>query len=110
MNTASLIRKYGKGKAWDRAGLYFLNPAMPQLMRGGGHEYITYVMVQVHGDTVDMYESDANGQLTGGYARWAPLTRDDGEARGVFMTDELTCTAALEAEGYTVVALGEVTA
>ena len=110
MNTASLIRKYGKGKAWERAGLYFLDPPMPQLLRGGGYEHYPYVMVQVQGDTADMYESDASGRLTGAYAKWVPLTRDDGEARGLFMADELTCTGALEAEGYEVVTMGEVTA
>ena len=110
MNTATLIRQYGKGKSWEKAGLYWLNPPMPQALRGGGHEQIPYVFVMVQGNTADMYESDANGRLTGVYAKWVPLTRDDGEPRGLFMADELTCTGALEAEGYTVVPLGQVTA
>ena len=110
MNTASLLRRYGPGKAWDRAGLYFLSPPMPQVLRDGSYDLVEYVMVQVRGDTVDMYQADHDGKLTGVYAKWQPLTRDDGERRGVFMTDELTCTAALEAEGYTVVPLGKVTA
>jgi hypothetical protein len=110
MKQAALIRKYGAGKAWGRAGLYYLNPPMPQLLRGGGYEYHQYVMVQVQGDTADMYASDASGRLTGAYARWTPLTRDDGEARGVSVVAAPSCTGALEAEGYTVVAMGEVTA
>ena len=110
MNQAALIRQYGPGKMWDRAGLYYLNPPMPQLLKGGGHEYHQYVMVQVSGDTADMYASDANGKLTGAYAKWVPLTRDDGEPRGLFNVTPLTCAGALEAEGYTVVTMGEVTA
>ena len=68
------------------------------------------VMVMVQGDTADMYEADASGKLTGVYARWTPLTRDDGEIRGLFSVVPLTCTGALEAEGYTVVPIGEMTA
>ena len=104
---AALIRKYGPGKAWDRAGLYYLHPPMPQLLRDGGHEEIAYVMVQVQGDTAALYEADANGKLSGNrYERWTPLTRDDGEQRGLFMADVLTCAGALEAEGYVVVTNG----
>ena len=110
MNTASLVRKYGKGKAWDRAGLYYLNPPMPQALKGGGHEHYEYVLVTVQGDTVSMYQSDVTGRLAGPYARWLPLSRDSGERRGLFMADDLSCTAALEAEGYAVVPFGAVTA
>ena len=110
MKKAALIRKYGKGAAWERAGLYYLDPPMPQLRKDGGHDYLRYVMVMVQGDTADMYEADASGKLTGVYARWTPLTRDDGEIRGLFNVTPLTCTGALEAEGYTVVPLGEMTA
>ena len=110
MNTASLIRRYGRGRAWDRAGLYWLSPPMPQRLRCGSYDQWDYVLVSVRGDTVDMYGSDANGKLAAPYARWTPLTRDDGEARGLFQADEMTCTGALEAEGYTVVELGKVTA
>jgi len=111
MNSAVLLRRYGPGKAWDRAGLYYLHPPMPQLLRDGGHEEIAYVMVQVQGDTAALYEADANGKLCGNrYERWQPLTRDDGEQRGMYVVANPSCTAALEAEGYTVVTLGEVTA
>ena len=82
MKKAALIRKYGKGAAWERAGLYYLDPPMPQLRKDGGHDYLRYVMVMVQGDTADMYEADANGKLTGLYARWTPLTRDDGRSGG----------------------------
>jgi len=64
----------------------------------------------VQGDTADMYESDANGRLTGNYAKWTPLTRDDGEPRGQYVVTNPSCTGALEAEGYTVVTMGEVMA
>ena len=111
MKTATLLRKYGPGKAWDRAGLYYLNPPLRQLLRDGGYDEIAYVMVQVQGDTAALYETDANGKLSGNrYERWAPLTRDDGEQRGLFVVDNPTCTGALEAEGYTVVPLGRLTA
>jgi hypothetical protein len=110
MNQAALIRKYGAGKAWERAGLFYLNPPMPQMLRGGGYEYHQYVMVQVQGDTADMYASDESGRLTGAYAKWDALTRDNGEPRGLYVVAHPSCTAALEAEGYTVVAMGEVTA
>ena len=111
MNTATLIRKYGKGTAWDRAGLYYLHPPLQQLLRDGGYEEIAYVMVQVQGDTAALYEADANGKLCGNrYERWQPLTRDDGEQRGMYVVANPSCTAALEAEGYTVVTMGEVTA
>ena len=110
MNKAALIRKYGRGKAWERAGLYYLDPPIPQRRKDGGYDYLRYVMVMVQGDTADMYEADANGKLTGHYARWTPLTRDDGEIRGLWNVTPLSCTGALEAEGYTVVPLGEMTA
>ena len=110
MNKAALIHKYGKGKAWERAGLYYLDPPIPQRRKDGGHDHYRYVMVMVQGDTADMYEADANGKLSGPYAKWTPLTRDDGEIRGLFNVVPLTCTGALEAEGYTVVPLGEMTA
>lgn len=111
MNSAVLLRRYGPGKAWDRAGLYRLDPPLRQLLRDGGYEEIAYVMVQVQGDTAALYEADANGKLCGNrYERWAPLTRDDGEQRGLFVVDNPTCTGALEAEGYTVVPLGRMTA
>jgi len=110
MKTATLLRKYGRGKAWERAGLYYLDPPMPQLLRNGGYEHYPYVMVQVHGVTADMYASDANGKLTGGFYKWSPLTRDDGEERGLWNVTPLSCTGALEAEGYTVVTMGEMTA
>ena len=100
--TATLVRQFGKGKAWDRAGLYWLNPPMPQVLRDRTYEYHEYVLVTVRGDTADMYASDKDGKLTGKFARWTPLTRDDGEARGLFMMDDLTCAGALEAEGYTI--------
>ena len=51
MNKAALIHKYGKGKAWGRAGLSYLDPPMPQLRKEGGHDYLRYVMVMVQGDT-----------------------------------------------------------
>ena len=51
MNKAALIHKYGKGKAWGRAGLSYLDPPMPQLRKDGGHDYLRYVMVMVQGDT-----------------------------------------------------------
>jgi hypothetical protein len=107
---AALIRKYGAGKAWERAGLYYLNPPIPQILRGGGYEYHQYVMVMVQGDTADMYASDANGKLTGAYAKWDALTRDDGEPRGLYVVADPTCTGALEAEGYQIVEMGQVTA
>jgi len=99
---AVLARKYGKGKAWDRAGLYYLDPPMPQVLRDGGYNYIPWVLVMVQGDTADMYESDANGKLTGVYAKWTPLTWDDGTPRGMYGVDSPSCTGALEAEGYTI--------
>ena len=109
MNTASLIRRYGKGRAWDRAGLYFLDPPLPQIVRDGTHEQHKYVMVMVQGDSSELYAADHNGTLRDG-ARWYPLTHDDMTPRGVRLVDNPSCTAALEAEGYTVVPLGEVTA
>ena len=110
MKQAVLLRRYSPSKVWDKAGLYYLNPPMPQVLRDGNHEYHHYVLVQVQGSTADMYASDAIGKLTGVYAKWLPLTRDDGEARGLFNVTPLTCAGALEAEGYTVVTMGEVTA
>ena len=110
MKQAALIRKYGPSRMWDKAGVYYLNPPMPQVLKDGSYEYHRYVMVQVQGDTAELYECDANGKLTGAYARWTPLTRDDGEIRGLSVVDAPTCSGALEAEGYTVVTMGEVTA
>jgi hypothetical protein len=98
--TATLIRKYGKGKAWDRAGLYGLSPPMPQVLRDGSHEQIEYVLVAVQGDTALMLASDKDGLLAAPYARWLPMTRDDGEWRGVSVVENPSCAAALEAEGY----------
>jgi len=69
------------------------------------------VLVTVVGDTAAFYACDAGGRLTGNrYERWQPLTRDDGEQRGMYVVANPSCTGALEAEGYTVVTLGEVTA
>ena len=111
MKTATLLRKYGPGKAWERAGLYYLHPPMPQLLRDGGHELHEYVLVTVVGDTAAFYACDAGGRLTGNrYERWQPLTRDDGEQRGLYVVANPSCTGALEAEGYTVVPLGRMTA
>ena len=110
MRRAVLIRKYGPCKMWDKAGVYYLDPPMPQLLRGGSHEHYRYVMVQVQGDTAELYECDANGKLTGAYAKWTPLTRDDGEIRGLSVVNNPSCTGALEAEGYTIVTMGEMTA
>lgn len=100
--TARLIRRYRRCGMWERAGLYRLDPPIPQLMRDGTHEHYEYVLVEVQGDTADMLASNAKGELTGYFARWQPLTRDDMEPRGLFMVDKLSCTGALEAEGYSV--------
>ena len=110
MNTATLLRRYGAGTSWDRAGVYRLDPPLPQALRDGGYEHHAHVLVQVFGDTAAMYACDASGRLTGNrYERWQPLTRDDGEQRGLYVVANPSCTGALEAEGYTVVTMGEVT-
>ena len=107
---AALIRRYGRGKIWDRAGLYYLDPPMPQLLRDGTHEMHEYVLVTVVGDTAEMLACDKDGALPRRVGHWLPLTRDDMTPRGLAVVDAPSCTAALEAEGYTVVAMGEMTA
>lgn len=105
MKTASLIRTYGQSRNWERAGLYWLSEPLSERLRDGSIAAHEYVLVRVLGDTADMVASDHKGRVD----CWIPLKRADMEPRGEFMVERPSCTGALEAEGYTVVGLGEVT-